>query len=221
MPTRIIVSEWTTNARGDKVPAAQIHYPAATWSDRLSQPDADILNGLDVALVTGELSASDAAAIEADNRYVVVPEGSVSEAARTALKTKLATVYHADVAELVTTEPDVVASLVDVGARPPWRAGMSVEVGDVFMYERNLYRVVQAHTTAAQWPPDAVPALFTRHYNTSGDNPDPFVQPTGAHDAYQIGDRVTFEGNIYESVIDNNVWSPTAYPAGWTLIGPA
>lgn len=35
-----------------------------------------------------------------------------------------------------------------------------------------------------------------------------------------IGDKVyypTAEDSIYESVIDNNVWSPTAYPAGWTL----
>ena len=35
---------------------------------------------------------------------------------------------------------------------------------------------------------------------------------------YMIGDRITFNGNIYESVIDNNVWSPADYPAGWQLI---
>jgi hypothetical protein len=44
---------------------------------------------------------------------------------------------------------------------------------------------------------------------------DPFVQPTGAADAYSVGDRVTFEGKVYESTIDANVWSPSAYPAGW------
>lgn len=43
-----------------------------------------------------------------------------------------------------------------------------------------------------------------------------FVQPTGAHDAYQTGDKVTFEGSVYTSNIDNNTWSPSAYPAGWT-----
>ena len=42
-----------------------------------------------------------------------------------------------------------------------------------------------------------------------------FVPPTGAHDAYNIGDKVKFEGKIYESLINNNVWSPTAYPLGW------
>lgn len=45
-----------------------------------------------------------------------------------------------------------------------------------------------------------------------------WIQPTGAHDAYNIGDRVSFEGQDYESVINANTWSPTAYPAGWQAI---
>lgn len=45
-----------------------------------------------------------------------------------------------------------------------------------------------------------------------------WVQPTGAHDAYAIGDRVSFNGANYESKIAANVWSPTVYPAGWQLI---
>ena len=40
-------------------------------------------------------------------------------------------------------------------------------------------------------------------------------QPLGAHDAYKTGDRVTFNGKVYESVINANVWSPAVYPAGW------
>lgn len=42
-----------------------------------------------------------------------------------------------------------------------------------------------------------------------------FVQPTGAHDAYNKGDKVSFNGKIYESLIDANVYSPSAYPLGW------
>lgn len=48
----------------------------------------------------------------------------------------------------------------------------------------------------------------------SEDVPD-WAQPTGAHDAYQKGDKVRYNGNVYESLIDGNVWSPDAYPAGW------
>ena len=53
---------------------------------------------------------------------------------------------------------------------------------------------------------------------TTPTDPQPFVQPTGAHDAYNIGDLVTFEGSTYESQIDANTYSPTAYPAGWLLV---
>ena len=45
-----------------------------------------------------------------------------------------------------------------------------------------------------------------------------FVQPTGAHDAYAKGDKVRFNGKVYESLIDNNAYSPSAYPAGWKEI---
>lgn len=45
-----------------------------------------------------------------------------------------------------------------------------------------------------------------------------FVQPTGAHDAYQIGDRVKYNGHVYESTIANNAYSPDTYPPGWKLL---
>lgn len=57
----------------------------------------------------------------------------------------------------------------------------------------------------------------------AGDDPETgepgvpeWVQPTGGHDAYNTGDQVTFEGAVYTSAIDGNVWSPTDHPAGWT-----
>lgn len=45
-----------------------------------------------------------------------------------------------------------------------------------------------------------------------------WVQPTGAHDAYQTGDKVRYNGVVYESLIDGNVWSPEAYPQGWRVV---
>lgn len=55
------------------------------------------------------------------------------------------------------------------------------------------------------------------------DDPEPeptpdapeYKQPTGAHDAYQAGDRVTFQGRVYEAVINAVTWSPLAYPQAW------
>ena len=69
-----------------------------------------------------------------------------------------------------------------------------------------------AHTSQVDWTPDITPALFVV---VSLDEWPEFVQPTGAHDAYNKGDKVTFEGKHYISLIDGNVYSPTAYPAGW------
>ena len=45
--------------------------------------------------------------------------------------------------------------------------------------------------------------------------PPEFVPPSGAHDAYSEGDRVTFEGSVWRSLIDGNVWSPDELMHSW------
>jgi len=47
---------------------------------------------------------------------------------------------------------------------------------------------------------------------------EPYNQPTGAHNAYSIGDVITFNNKYYESTINGNVWSPSTYPTGWSEI---
>lgn len=99
---------------------------------------------------------------------------------------------------------------------PRWKVGTRFSVNDVVFYNDTLYRCVQAHTSQSTWIPTAVPALWTPTV-AAGVIPE-WTQPTGAHDAYNTGDRVIFEGSTYESLIDGNTFSPTAYPAGWQLI---
>ena len=93
-----------------------------------------------------------------------------------------------------------------------WVVDHAYVVDERLQYNGVLYRVVQSHTSQADWTPDKTPALFVV---VSLDEWPEFVQPTGAHDAYNKGDKVTFEGKHYISMIDGNVYSPTAYPAGW------
>ena len=95
---------------------------------------------------------------------------------------------------------------------PQWVTGRAYAVDERIQYNGVLYRVVQAHTSQADWTPDITPALFVV---VSLDEWPEFVQPTGAHDAYKKGDKMTFEGKHYISLMDGNVYSPTAYPAGW------
>ena len=95
---------------------------------------------------------------------------------------------------------------------PQWVVEHAYVVGERLQYNGVLYRVVQAHTSQADWTPDITPALFVV---VSLDEWPEFVQPTGVHDAYNKGDKVTFNGKHYISLIDANVYSPAAYPAGW------
>lgn len=103
-----------------------------------------------------------------------------------------------------------------VALYPVWAVDTDYAVDELVAYQGTLYQCIQCHTSLPDWTPDAVPALW-KSKAPAGVIPE-FVQPTGAHDAYSIGDKVLFEGQVYESLIDANVWSPTAYPAGWRLI---
>ena len=87
------------------------------------------------------------------------------------------------------------------------------KVDDIFKYEGKLYKVIQEHTSQDDWIPSELPALYL---SMMPENVIPeWVQPTGGHDAYNTGDKVIFEGKVYESLIDNNTWSPTDYAQGW------
>ena len=99
---------------------------------------------------------------------------------------------------------------------PQFKVGLSVKAGERYRDNNgDLYKVVQAHTTQADWQPSATPALFVK---VSLDEWPLFVQPTGAHGAYPIGANVTFKAKRYTSKIAANVWAPDVYPAGWTLV---
>ena len=99
-----------------------------------------------------------------------------------------------------------------------YQVGKSYKVDDIFKHENKLYKVIQEHTSQEDWIPSELPALYL---NMMPENVIPeWVQPTGAHDAYNTGDKVIYEGKVYESIIDGNTWSPADYPQGWELITP-
>lgn len=104
----------------------------------------------------------------------------------------------------------------------PWAAGKTYAVGDFLTYGVNgvgdpqLYKVVQTHTSQADWLPDATPALYTAIGLDDSGYPV-WAQPTGAHDAYNTGDIVNYNGTLYRSMIDGNAYSPDVYPAGWEV----
>ena len=97
-----------------------------------------------------------------------------------------------------------------------YEVGKFYKIDDIFKHENKLYKVIQEHTSQEDWIPSELPALYL---NMMPENVIPeWVQPTGVQDAYNTGDKVIYEGKVYESIIDGNTWSPLDYPQGWKLI---
>lgn len=96
--------------------------------------------------------------------------------------------------------------------------GVSYKIGDRILYEGVLYKVINEHVSQEEWTPINAPSLFAKVINESIDNSIPDWTRPDSTNSYSIGNKVIFNGAVYESVIDNNVWSPTEYPSGWKNI---
>lgn len=120
-------------------------------------------------------------------------------------------------AEFTPAEPNAVkvsaAALPGVVIREwvqPEGAHDAYPLGQVIKFEDKLW----ISTTAANVQKPGVSG-WRQVSLTNPTQAFPWVQPAGAHDAYKIGDKITFNGFTWESLINANVWSPTGYPAGW------
>lgn len=104
-----------------------------------------------------------------------------------------------------------------------YKVGKEYKEKDKFTFDGKIYEVKQDHKSQVTWIPSSTPDLYTEFLNVKiqdekGNESQvvaEFRQPTGAHDAYNKGDKVSFEGKIYESKIDSNTFSPSSFPDGW------
>ena len=92
-----------------------------------------------------------------------------------------------------------------------WIPNELIKVGWKRVYNGVTYEAIQGHMTVIGQTPDLVPAIWKAEQTTSE-----WKQPTGAHDAYQLGDVVTYNGFTWESQYNNNVWAPGVF--GWVKI---
>lgn len=105
---------------------------------------------------------------------------------------------------------------------PKYIIGKTYKEGEIFTYGVNgvgdpqLYKVVQDHTSQEDWVPSENPALYTPIGLNESGYPI-WSKPTGAHDAYNTGDIVEYNGTLYKSLIDGNAYSPEEYPNGWEV----
>ena len=103
-----------------------------------------------------------------------------------------------------------------VALYPHWKDDAHYETNYRVQYNDVVYKCLQAHDAQPTWTPTDAPSLWAKVLNPSEDIPD-WEQPDSTN-AYMTGDKVRYNGKVYESLIDNNVWSPESYPQGWRMI---
>lgn len=103
---------------------------------------------------------------------------------------------------------------------PEWAAMKAYPENEIVKYgvnadgETQLYKVIQAHTSQADWTPDTAASLYKK-IGFTDESVSIWTQPLGATDAYMKGDVVSFENQLWKSTVDNNVWQPGVY--GWEV----
>ena len=99
---------------------------------------------------------------------------------------------------------------------PEWAAMKAYPENEIIKYgvnadgETQLYKVIQAHTSQADWTPDTAASLYKK-IGFTDEGVSIWTQPLGATDAYMKGDVVSFENQLWKSTVDNNVWQPGVY----------
>lgn len=115
---------------------------------------------------------------------------------------------------LARTASDAVLLAQPMAMYDEWSAdSVAYTLNDIRQYNGLLYRCVQAHTSQESWTPEAAPSLWTRIADPAQEWPE-WIQPTGAHNAYAQGAKVSHNGKHWISDVGANVWEPGVY--GWT-----
>ena len=110
-------------------------------------------------------------------------------------------------ADMTDEEAENVAALF-----MPWKADTAYETDERVRYCDLLYKCLQGQTSQADWTPDAAVSLWVQIDDPAIEWPE-WRQPTGAHDAYALGAKVSHNEKHWISLVDANVWEPGEY--GW------
>lgn len=95
---------------------------------------------------------------------------------------------------------------------PMWKTDTEYAVGDRVQYESKLYKCLQAHTSQADWTPDTAVSLWVEVADPAIEFPE-WVQPTGAHDAYMTGDKVSHNEKHWICTMNYCTYEPGVF--GW------
>lgn len=96
-----------------------------------------------------------------------------------------------------------------------WEADHGYSAGDRVSHGGLVYRCLQAHTSQDGWEPDVSASLWARLLAPGDGTVAEWVQPDSTN-PYMTGDKVTHNGQTWESTVDGNVWEPGVY--GWITV---
>lgn len=98
---------------------------------------------------------------------------------------------------------------------PKWSDSAEYETDIRVRYQGILYRCRQTHTSQPSWTPTDAPSLWARVLIPDPEVIPEWIQPESTN-PYMKGDKVTHNGQTWQSTIDNNVWEPGVY--GWEVV---
>lgn len=202
--------ETEAQAEALRGPAPEVFVPMLDSDGELVGTARIVVIAGSLAVVASTNSASPQKTWADQKDQIIAQLGIVVESRASAAAARIAVKQTVLAGEL--PEEDL-AQIVDLW--PAWSAGVSYAVDEIVRHGGSLYKVVQAHTSQTDWAPPDVPSLFAKI--TPPGLIAEWVQPTGAHDTYAAGDRVTHKDSVWESTVANNSWEPGVY--GWTEIG--
>ena len=115
--------------------------------------------------------------------------------------------------QMQTADEEIAVQAVSL--YPQWKPGMDYSAGYRVQYKEVLYLVITDHQSQENWTPDAAPSLFTKVLIPDPDVIPEWEQPESTN-PYMKGDKVMYEGKVWISDMDSNVWVPGEY--GWSVV---
>lgn len=126
-------------------------------------------------------------------------------------------------AKAVSGDADGTALIDQENLIPTWRQRnySQVPLGTPYTWQGQVYKLWQQHdaTNQPDWSPDQAVSLWDICHTTNPAKAKSYQAPQGSRGLYQTGECCLYGGHVWRSKIDNNSWTPDAYPQGWEDLG--
>lgn len=203
-----IIGHSTTTIEGA---SGSIEITEQEWLDLLSITDEKYLNTQtpeNLSLLVYKTP------IKATPQWAIDLENEAKEAQARAAATELIVQKQIEkiAGELSAAEVETIKILI-----PEWTESAEYNKDSLVNYNGKVYKVTLKHKAQIDWTPAAAASLFAPLLTSTDGTILDWVQPISTN-PYMKGDKVKFNDEVYESLINNNVWSPAAYAQGWKLV---